>query len=106
MDFNSQKTTFKQPIKYTMENENDIRLRLRFYKDLNENLDTVRQKFIDYKEHISNDFLMKIRRNYIQFTVSGNKQRYWSPYLTLELEEKEGSNGKETHIRGHCHPKV
>lgn len=83
-----------------MENENDIRLRLRFYKDLDENLETVRQKFIDYKEHLSEDFFMKIRRNYIQFTVSGNKQRYWSPYLTLELEEKEGSEGKATHIRG------
>lgn len=83
-----------------MKNENDIRLRLRFYKDLDENLETVRQKFIDYKDHISNDFLIKIRRNYIQFTVSGNKQHYWSPYLTLELEEKEDSNGKATHIRG------
>ncbi|OWP77166.1 hypothetical protein BWK62_02025 [Flavobacterium oreochromis] len=43
---------------------------------------------------------MKIRRNHIQFTIGGVKQRYWSPYLTIELEEKEGSRGQATHIRG------
>ena len=83
-----------------MKNENDIRLRLRFYKDVDENIELVRQKFIDYKQHIPKDYLMKIRQNYIQFTVAGDKQKYWSPHLTIELEEKEGSNGKTTHIRG------
>ncbi|AEW86948.1 hypothetical protein V8245_00585 [Flavobacterium columnare] len=83
-----------------METENTINLRLRFYKDIDETVDVVRQKFIDYKSQISSDYVMKIRRNHIQFTIGGLKQRYWSPYLTIELEEKEGSNGQATHIRG------
>lgn len=83
-----------------MNNNESIALRLRFYKDIDETVDTVRQKFIDYKNHLPNDYLMKIRKNYIQFTVVGEKQRYWSPYLTIELEEKEGSQGKATHLKG------
>jgi len=83
-----------------MNTDNSIALRLRFYKDINETVDTVRQKFIDYKKHLPEDYLMKIRKNYIQFTVVGEKQRYWSPYLTIELEEKEGSNGNITHLKG------
>lgn len=83
-----------------MNTEDSIALRLRFYKDINETVDTVRQKFIDYKNHLPEDYLMKIRKNYIQFTVVGEKQRYWSPYLTIELEEKEGSDGNITHLKG------
>lgn len=83
-----------------MNNNESIALRLRFYKDIDETVDTVRQKFIDYKNHLPKDYLMKIRKNYIQFTVVGEKQRYWSPYLTIELEEKEGSQGKATHLKG------
>lgn len=83
-----------------MNTEESISLRLRFYKDVNETVDVVRQKFIDYKPKLSGDYQMKIRRNHIQFTVVGDKQRYWSPYLSIELEEKEGSNGRATHIRG------
>lgn len=77
-----------------------IALRLRFYKDIDETIDTIRQKFIAYQKVLSSDFQMKIRNNHIQFTVVGEKQRYWSPYLSIELEEKEGSNGKATHLRG------
>ncbi len=83
-----------------MNTEDSISLRLRFYKDLNETVDVVRQKFIDYKERLPSDYQMKIRRNHIQFTIVGEKQRYWSPYLSIELEEKEGSNGQATHLRG------
>lgn len=83
-----------------MNTDDSIALRLRFYKDVNETVEAVRQKFIDYKNHLPSDYQMKIRRNHIQFTVVGEKQRYWSPYLTIELEEKEGSNGSATHIRG------
>jgi len=83
-----------------METHNDIRLRPRFYQDIDENIDIVRQKFIDYAQHISPGFLMKIRDNHIQFTVQGEKQKYWSPHLSIELEEKEGSEKKATHIRG------
>lgn len=83
-----------------MNTENSIRLRLRFYKDIDENIEVVRQKFVDYSKVISPDFLMKIRNNHIQFTIRGEKQRYWSPYLSVELEEKEGNEKKATHIRG------
>lgn len=83
-----------------MEADKSIALRLRFYKDLDETVDIVRQKFIDYKSRLPKDYLMKIRNNHIQFTIVGEKQKYWSPYLTVELEEKEGSEGKATHIRG------
>ncbi|MEY2703846.1 MAG: hypothetical protein RLY43_2485, partial [Bacteroidota bacterium] len=31
-----------------MESQSDIRLRLRFYKDINENIEVVRAKFIAY----------------------------------------------------------
>nr|WP_298657621.1 hypothetical protein [uncultured Flavobacterium sp.] len=83
-----------------MESQSDIRLRLRFYKDINENIEVVRAKFIAYKKIKSTDYLMKIRGNHIQFTVSGDKHQYWSPHLTVELEELENSNGQATHIRG------
>lgn len=83
-----------------MNTENSIRLRLRFYKDIDENIEVVRQKFVDYSKVISPDFLMKIRNNHVQFTIRGEKQRYWSPYLSVELEEKEGNEKNATHIRG------
>ena len=83
-----------------METHNDIRLRPRFYKDIDENIDIVRQKFIDYAKHLSPEFLMKIRSNHIQFTIRGEKQKYWSPHLSIELEEKEGNEKTSTHIRG------
>ena len=66
-----------------METDNEIRLRLRFFKDIEENIDVVRQKFIDYRKVISTDFYIKIRENYIQFTISGEKQQYWSPHLSI-----------------------
>ena len=64
-----------------MNTEDSIRLRLRFYKDIDENIEVVRQKFVNYSKEISPDFLMKIRNNHIQFTIKGEKQRYYSPHL-------------------------
>jgi len=83
-----------------MNTEDSIQLRLRFYKDVDENIDVVRQKFIDHTKVVSPDFLMKIRNYHIQFTIKGEKQRYWSPHLSIQLEEKEGSEKTATHIRG------
>ncbi len=83
-----------------MNTENSIRLRLRFYKDIDENIEVVRQKFVNYSKEISPDFLMKIRNNHVQFTIKGEKQRYWSPHLSVELEEKEGNEKNATHVRG------
>ena len=43
---------------------------------------------------------MKVRNNHIQFTFSAEKRHYWSPHLSIELEEKEGNEKNATHIRG------
>lgn len=83
-----------------MDTQHEIRLRLRFFKDISENIEIVRQKFIDYSKTKSPDYLIKIRDNHVQFTIKGEKQKYWSPHLTLELEEKEGDEKNTTHIRG------
>ena len=83
-----------------MDTQHEIRLRLRFFKDISENIEIVRQKFIDRSKVISPDFLIKVRDNHVQFTIKGEKQKYWSPHLTLELEEKEGEEKNATHIRG------
>jgi hypothetical protein len=83
-----------------METHNDIRLRPRFYKDIDENIDLVRQKFVDYAKNVPSGFLIKIRPNHIQFTIQGEKQKYWSPHLSIELEEMQGNEKNATHIRG------
>jgi hypothetical protein len=43
---------------------------------------------------------MKVRNNHVQFTFSREKRQYWSPHLSIELEEKEGNEKNATHIRG------
>ena len=48
--------TYKFPL---MNTTNDIRLRLRFYKDLNENVDALRQKFEKYTTINSSDYFVK-----------------------------------------------
>jgi hypothetical protein len=83
-----------------MDTTSDISLRPRFSIDIDENIDAVRQKFVDYAKEISPDYLMKIRNYHIQFTIRGEKQRFWSPHLSIELEEKEGHEKSATHLRG------
>ncbi|WP_264522370.1 hypothetical protein [Flavobacterium sp. N1994] len=83
-----------------METEKNIRLRLRFYKDVEENVSVIRDKFVNYRKNLSPDFVMKIRNYHIQFTMAGEKHEYWSPHLSVELEEKEGNEKNATHIRG------
>jgi hypothetical protein len=80
-----------------MDANNEIRLRLRFYKDVDENIDSLRQKFEKHSKITSNDYLIKAKHNHIWLDISGSKKEYWSPHLHLELEPK-GNN--ETHIRG------
>jgi hypothetical protein len=83
-----------------METESGIKLRLRFFKDIEGNVDLIREKFSNYKKIMPSDFVMKIRDNYIQFTFSAEKQHYWSPHLSIVLEEMEGNEKNATHIRG------
>jgi hypothetical protein len=84
-----------------MDTQQEVRLRLRFFKDLEQNIAEVREKFVNYRQkNKSTDFLMKVRNNHIQFTFSEGKRHYWSPHLSIELEEKEGNEKNATHIRG------
>jgi hypothetical protein len=80
-----------------MDTNNEIRLRLRFYKDVNENRDSLRQKFIQFTTTNSPDFFLKIKEYHIWINIKGTKKAYWSPHLHLEMESK-GDN--QTHIRG------
>jgi hypothetical protein len=57
-----------------MDTQHDLRLRPRFYKDLERNIAEVREKFVNYRQkNQSTDFLMKVRNNHIQFTFSAEK---------------------------------
>lgn len=80
-----------------MDANNEIRLRLRFYKDISENIDVVRQKFENYKANCAGSYHLKIKHNHIWMNIPEAKREYWSPHLHLELEPKENN---ETHIRG------
>ena len=80
-----------------MNPDNEIRLRLRFYKDITENTDAVRAKFEKFIHEKSPDYYAKIRGYHIWLNIKGDKKRYWSPHLHLELEKKSEN---ETHIRG------
>ena len=80
-----------------MDANNELRLRLRFYKDIPENTDTLRQKFEDYTRLNSDDYSVKTGGTHIWLNIKGNKKSYYSPHLHLELEPKSEN---ETHIRG------
>ena len=80
-----------------MDSNNEIRLRLRFYKDVPENLESVLLKFENYKINCTEDCHLKIKHNHIWMNMPELKREYWSPHLHLELETK---NTNETHIRG------
>ena len=80
-----------------MDANNEIRLRLRFYKDVPETVDAIREKFEKFKINCTDDCHLKIKHNHIWMNVPESKREYWSPHLHLELETNEN---KETHIRG------
>jgi hypothetical protein len=80
-----------------MDANNEIRLRLRFYKDVPENMESVRDKFEKFKTNNAEECHLKIKQNHIWMNVPELKREYWSPHLHLELEPKENN---ETHIRG------
>jgi len=80
-----------------MDANNEIRLRLRFYKEVNQDIDSLRQKFIQFTTTNSPDFFLKIKEYHIWINIKGAKKAYWSPHLHIEMESK-GEN--QTHIRG------
>lgn len=80
-----------------MNHDNKPQLRLRFYKEANQNIDSLRQKFIQFTTTKSPDYLLKIKEYHIWINIKGERKAYWSPHLHIELESR-GEN--ETHIRG------
>jgi peroxiredoxin len=80
-----------------MDANNEIKLRLRFYKDVEENIETVRKKFEVFKINCTQDCPLKTKNNHIWMNMPDSKRKYWSPHLHLELEPKDNN---ETHIRG------
>jgi len=80
-----------------MDTENEITLRLRFHKDIEENSTSTLLKFENHSKIKSDDFTIKISDNHIWLDIIASKRNYWSPHLHLELEPK---GEKSTHIRG------
>ncbi len=72
-----------------MDTTNTVRLRLRFYKEVAEDIDQVRKKFEDYAQKVSGDFKISVCDDHIWLNVVGEKRQYWSPHLHLELEPRE-----------------
>jgi hypothetical protein len=80
-----------------MDTQNELQLRLRFYKDVPQNTSLVLQKFEDYKDFNHKDCVIKTSGNHIWIYIHYNRKSYYSPHLHLELEPK---NENKTHIRG------
>ena len=80
-----------------MNTNTTIRLRLRFYKDVEKNIENVHEIFEQSAKNYEGDFLIKVYENHIWFYVEESKKRIWSPHLHLELVPK---SEKTTHIRG------
>ncbi len=77
-----------------MDTSKEVRLRLRFYKDLDENIQTISRKFETYSEK---KCVLKLKGNHIWMNVTADKKAYWSPHLHIELEK---TTENTTHIRG------
>lgn len=80
-----------------MDPENEIRLRLRFYKDVNDSVTVLKEKFQAHRDSQPQDYSVKVNDEHIWFHFKGEKKQYWSPHLHLELEPKEDNT---SHIRG------
>lgn len=80
-----------------MNSDDQIRLRLRFYKDVPQSIDSICKKFLDYKESKPDDCSIKIKHDHVWINVVETKKEYWSPHLHLEFEK---TSDNETHIRG------
>lgn len=79
-----------------METSNKLRLRLRFYHDVQKPWEEVRRQFEVFANQPPEGFKISVCDQHIWIHIVGNQKRYWSPHLHLELEPKEN----HTHIRG------
>ena len=80
-----------------MDTNTTIRLWLRFYKDVEKNIEDVHEIFEKSVKNNEGNYLIKVYENHIWFYVVESKKRIWPPHLHLELEQK---SEKTTHIRG------
>ena len=80
-----------------METENEVRLLMRFYKDVDQKMAEVLLKFKNFTDYDRSHFNMKLCDDHIWIYIIGSKKEYWSPHLHLEFEAKEED---KTHIRG------
>ena len=80
-----------------METENEVRLLMRFYKDVDQKMAEVLLKFKNFTDYDRSHFNMKLCDDHIWIYIIGSKKEYWSPHLHLEFEAK---GEHKTHIRG------
>lgn len=80
-----------------MDTHHQVRLLLRFYKDVDQNIDDVLRKFTNYTNYNTEDYNLRIHENHMWIYIIGSKKRYWSPHLHLQFESKPNN---ATHIRG------
>lgn len=81
--------------------DNTLRVRPRFKKEVNYPQEKVKEKIKNAFQEKSEHWLGKIVDNHVIIKVPLEHQHYWSPQLTLELEDL----GKKTLIRGLFGPK-
>lgn len=81
--------------------ESKLRLRPRFRELVNMTPDTVKNRIRETLEGNSDKWSGKIVDNHIILKIPIQQQHYWSPQLTLELENQDG----RTLIRGLFGPK-
>jgi amino acid permease len=80
-----------------MEVDNEVRLLLRFYKDVSQNTDVILHKFQNFKQEKNPNYSLKISGTHIWIFINGVHKKYYSPHLHLEFEKRDEN---ETHIRG------
>lgn len=80
-----------------MTTDNEVRLLLRFYKDIPVKHEILLEKFKEFKKTKNSDYLIKIADRHVWLHIIGEQKDYYSPHLHLEFESPSEN---ETHIRG------
>jgi hypothetical protein len=80
-----------------MDAENEIRLLLRFSKNVETNVPDLQEKFRKHRDSLPEDYIVKVHDEHIWFYFKRAQKHYWSPHLHLELETNENQS---TTIRG------
>ncbi|OCB78107.1 hypothetical protein [Flavobacterium crassostreae] len=80
-----------------MEVDNEVRLLLRFYKNVPQKTTVLLEKFENFKAVLHPDFYVKTSGNHVWLHIKGAQKKYYSPHLHLELEHTAED---QTYIRG------